>query len=746
MAKRVIVSNETPNDQGSIVLNSSIDTSRFKLNPVMLYNHDWETPIGRWENLTFDGRNWTAEPVFSNIDSVREYKTLWEEGNLKAASIGGAVIYKTDKMDNIVMDENGNRTVTKFTLYEISLVPIPSNKDAVTLSARFYEDEEILVLNSKIMAKKETEKIETPEIPVENASEKPVETTEQPAIEKPQEPQPTHVILKGFFQNFIDEIKALLVSSHDEPDGDEAVQTRDLPQSEQPEGAVEAAANLEAQALEKVKNCNNCSELEAMEAEANLPDVVKKAIETRKSELKAKEEPKKEEKTQNNSFKKMETPELKEKTELAGQIVEPPKKQIITMGAGKSLTELRATKDGREMIERLAAGGSNDINERIVFVQALLADRKYNAVVDKIRFVTNASADMINDYRKSVKPTGNTTLESLLNKTRENLVKLGSSADALTTPETTAIEWLSLVLFKLFPSTEWKAEIPLFGAEEAGNNLGLIWTNIAADPAVYKGAKPSPADYEYSDTAVSLKMVNYWLQPMLWTPLAMHLLRYDQMATGWDQGLMKLRSEIDGDLIYTLASLVPAASILFSSGTPFNLAAATDIDQFLLNTAFVGSLARPKLDDTLRLQQLYTKQNFQDGTKHVLVMDPTCERYITSDPDTKSLLTRFVNSSGDELVGYKNVMFRSRSKVALYDKATGNIVDPSGVIPATSVGANLSFIPSQVGMGLGKFDVFMIQDPSKYGYKMSCDLRMGIQPLRANFNGVALLTYGDPVI
>jgi hypothetical protein len=44
-------------------------------------------------------------------------------------------------------------------------------------------------------------------------------------------------------------------------------------------------------------------------------------------------------------------------------------------------------------------------------------------------------------------------------------------------------------------------------------------------------------------------------------------------------------------------------------------------------------------------------------------------------------------------------------------------------------------------MGLGMLDVFMIQDPTNYGYKMSADLRMGIAPLRADGTGLSLLTY-----
>ena len=108
---------------------------------------------------------------------------------------------------------------------------------------------------------------------------------------------------------------------------------------------------------------------------------------------------------------------------------------------------------------------------------------------------------------------------------------------------------MTLILFKLFPSEDWKNEIPIFGAEQTGRNLGVVWTNIAADAAIARGTSPAPyADYgPYTDTSVGMKLVPYWLQPTLWTPLSMHQLRYDQMGSGWIQNLAKLNAQIGDD-------------------------------------------------------------------------------------------------------------------------------------------------------------------------------------------------------
>ena len=56
--------------------------------------------------------------------------------------------------------------------------------------------------------------------------------------------------------------------------------------------------------------------------------------------------------------------------------------------------------------------------------------------------------------------------------------------------------------------------------------------------------------------------------------------------------------------------------------------------------------------------------------------------------------------------------------------------------------AALGFIASQVAIGLGLIDVFMIQDPANYGYRMSLDLRINARALRSDYTGLAMYTYG----
>jgi hypothetical protein len=222
------------------------------------------------------------------------------------------------------------------------------------------------------------------------------------------------------------------------------------------------------------------------------------------------------------------------------------------------------------------------------------------------------------------------------------------------------------------------------------------------------------------------------------------------MATNWSQAFMKLDSEIDDDLLYILASTVPAASMVQTSGGGFTIPTTADINAFYSTwfaTAPTGALAKPVLNDIIRMEQLYRKQDFNLGVdKPVAVLGTTALSLLATDPTVQNKLTEWKTIGEGEFEKFRNTVMFNRSRVAIWDPTSSLIIDPNGSIPSTSVEANLSFIPSQVGIGMGLMDVFFIQDPTNYGYRMSADLRKGIVPLRANFHGTGLLNYGTPSI
>lgn len=122
-----VVSDETVNSYGFVVLTEGIDTTHFEKNPVMYYMHDRTKGIvGRWENIRKDGKKMFADAVFDDSTELsKQVRDQVLKGFLRSASIG---------IDNVQQDTiNGVETVVKCRLVEISIVDMPSNENAVKL-------------------------------------------------------------------------------------------------------------------------------------------------------------------------------------------------------------------------------------------------------------------------------------------------------------------------------------------------------------------------------------------------------------------------------------------------------------------------------------------------------------------------------------------------------------------------------------------------------------------------------------
>lgn len=840
MAKRIIFTTRTPNDQGGIIEDSCIDFSRFNKNPVVLREHKWtEDPLGLWTEIKKESNGWSGVPVFHGLtDESRTAKVLYEGGWLRAASIGGEAVWKTNNAGQYILNKDGNRICERFYLYEISIVTLPSNEDAVqteevNLSTRIYEPGEIENINnslSKLSSKfyqsmaKEKEATPNQSTPQTTNLVSSSDPAARPLSEDGGRISLSANELPGFLERIFNTVRSVFTIVPPAP--------KEIPESTVPgkdfinpqpqtiglkaktaekakakaEEAREAAekAVSKAEAAKKKAVAEDATEAaksdyqvcmeeaekalsKAEEAEAAYKKLLADSEEenadddeTEEGEANEEQEEKAAKKapskksTNSTGMKpvKKTLEELRsEKTKLAAPPTETAaqRAKVLREAGGKTFSQLTTDKgEGRAVLNRVMTkdAGQKDLSDYSIVLNSIINDGKYSAFREKVRIMMNVPESALKSLQSNPNGRVGFSLEQLsaqLNSGQiemmgrdyvmRTITRLNSSDDSLASPALSAIEWLPLAINKLFPSTSWKNEVPIFPATLTGNNLGIIWANVAADPAVYRGNKPmNPADYTYEDEAVSLRLIPYWLQPMKWSPMSMHMLRYDQMGTGWAQAFAKWNAVMDDDMIYTLASTVPPGSIVKSTGisgyatapATFNISGATDPNSFIWNPSFAGSLMKPVLNDVVVLEQIYNKQNFnleETGERCVLIMDPTMDRFLTQDPETKSLLTRWVNADGVDLLRFKHTTLHSRSRVAIFDPATNQVKDPTAVIPSTSVSAGVGFIPGQVGMGLGMLDVFMIQDPSSYGYKMSADIRLGIVPLRKNYNGTTLFTY-----
>lgn len=119
------------NSYGFRTGNEGIDLTRFNSNPVMLDGHwnDNESVIGKWEDFKVDGVSLSGTPVFDTEDeNAAKIAGKVERGFIKACSMG--LVFNPA---NMVLEPNGKWLLAKSELLEVSIVPVPSNANAIRL-------------------------------------------------------------------------------------------------------------------------------------------------------------------------------------------------------------------------------------------------------------------------------------------------------------------------------------------------------------------------------------------------------------------------------------------------------------------------------------------------------------------------------------------------------------------------------------------------------------------------------------
>lgn len=153
MAKEVIISTSRLNCYGFRVLTEGIDTDQYSKNPVLLWMHnrpmrgtvDEVLPIGRMENLRVEGDKLIGTPVFDMSDPfAKKIADKWEQGILKMASAGLAVLEESNAPEHIVEGQRFS-TVTRSKLVEVSIVDIGANDNALAL----YRDNKLVDLKEE---------------------------------------------------------------------------------------------------------------------------------------------------------------------------------------------------------------------------------------------------------------------------------------------------------------------------------------------------------------------------------------------------------------------------------------------------------------------------------------------------------------------------------------------------------------------------------------------------------------------
>lgn len=132
---RFILSDETPDRVGDIIMADGWDLSEFKRNPVALYGHDHAAVIGKWDKVHVKSGKLYGTLVLADegtSDRINEVRGLLDQGLLKAVSVGFAPV-KWEPIDPD--DKYGHKGVRflKQKLLEVSVVAVPANPAALAV-------------------------------------------------------------------------------------------------------------------------------------------------------------------------------------------------------------------------------------------------------------------------------------------------------------------------------------------------------------------------------------------------------------------------------------------------------------------------------------------------------------------------------------------------------------------------------------------------------------------------------------
>lgn len=131
--KRVRISNESLNSYGTRVLTAGMNVEQYNRNPVLLYMHERGQVIGYVKDLKVEGDEVTGELMFDEATELSQRcKKQWEFGSLKMVSVGIDVLELSEDPKHLLAGQTCP-TISRSKLFEVSLVDIGANDDAIVL-------------------------------------------------------------------------------------------------------------------------------------------------------------------------------------------------------------------------------------------------------------------------------------------------------------------------------------------------------------------------------------------------------------------------------------------------------------------------------------------------------------------------------------------------------------------------------------------------------------------------------------
>lgn len=134
------ISTNTPDRDEDILEPKGAQLKNYKKNSVVLFAHDYHSlPIGKSVNIQTMDDHIEAEVEFAPTQFAQEVRTLCEQGFLSAASVGFIPIESEpieEKNEDDELTPYRGRRYKKWDLLEWSIVPVPSNFEALIQNAK----------------------------------------------------------------------------------------------------------------------------------------------------------------------------------------------------------------------------------------------------------------------------------------------------------------------------------------------------------------------------------------------------------------------------------------------------------------------------------------------------------------------------------------------------------------------------------------------------------------------------------
>jgi HK97 family phage prohead protease len=129
-----VLSDETPDRMDDIIMSDGWELSNFKNNPIALFNHKSDFPIGKWKGLRVENKQLRGELELApagTSDRIDEIRRLIEAGILRAVSVGFR------PLESKAIDQKNPFSGYQFNkqeLVETSLVSVPANPNALAIA------------------------------------------------------------------------------------------------------------------------------------------------------------------------------------------------------------------------------------------------------------------------------------------------------------------------------------------------------------------------------------------------------------------------------------------------------------------------------------------------------------------------------------------------------------------------------------------------------------------------------------